>query len=136
MAKRTKKIPRIRGSYRFSLLGIELEEVRAKILQRRLQLLVHSHLYYCMGESLVSDNTWDKWARELVYLQEKYPKISARVDYYQNFKDFVGSTGFDLPYLNPEISLKAKQLLKAKEEGYVRNSRHSNHRKNLRVDVL
>lgn len=89
----------------------EVTEERGLIQRRRLQILIHSWLYYKMDTSLVSDQTFDSWANELVVLQTMYPKISERVIYAKEFKDFDGSTGFDLPYSNPEIERKGLQLL-------------------------
>lgn len=111
MARNKGNEPFIRGTHYLTEAGVETTEVRAKILQRRLQILVHSALYYGMGESLVSDHTWNKWAQELVKLQKENPTISERVDYHEAFENFDGSTGFDLPYRHPEIMAKAQYLL-------------------------
>lgn len=88
-----------------------IQTISEKIQQRRYQMLVHSYLYYQLGESLVSDHDFDRWARELVELQEKYPEESEKVRYYREFKDFDGSSGFDLPYTMPEIQDKGNRLL-------------------------
>ena len=40
--------------------------IAEKIQQRRLQILVHSCIYYELNGSSVSDKQWDTWARELV----------------------------------------------------------------------
>lgn len=111
MARNRSKGPFIKGTYYLTKAGVETTEVRAKILQRRLQILVHSAIYYGMGESLVSDHTWNMWAQELVKLQKENPTISKRVDYHEAFENFDGSTGFDLPYRHPEIMAKAQYLL-------------------------
>ena len=111
MARKGSKGPFIRGTYYLTQAEVETTEVRAKILQRRLQILVHSAIYYGMGESLVSDHTWNMWAQELVKLQRENPTIAKRVDYHEAFENFDGSTGFDLPYRHPEIMAKAQYLL-------------------------
>lgn len=90
---------------------VYIQTVEEKILQRRYQMLVHSYLYYELGESLVSDSTFDKWANELVELQESYPEEAEKVRYHRDFQDFDGSTGYDLPYDRPEVIKKAHQLL-------------------------
>ena len=41
------------------------EQVAATIKQRRLQLLVHSCIYYEFNQSIVDDATWARWAVEL-----------------------------------------------------------------------
>ena len=55
------------------------------IQRRRLQILVHSCLYYEMDTNLIDDKQWDTWARELVDLQKQYPDISKEVDWYEAF---------------------------------------------------
>lgn len=89
------------------------QEIKIKelILRRRLQILVHSCIYYRLNTNMISDSTFDEWSKELVELQRKYPKISKLVKYYDSFKDFDGSSGFDLPYGEPWVLNKAQQLL-------------------------
>ena len=119
----------IRGTYYLTEAGVEADEVRTLILRRRLQVLVHSCLYYVFNENLLSDSTWSAWARELVELQRKYPSIAARVDYAKEFQDFDASTGFQLPTRNFEIMAKAQYLLDIrKEKANVRDSGHQAHR--------
>lgn len=82
------------------------------INQRRRQLLVHSIIYYEFNENIISDHTWSKWAMELVSLQNQYPDIAKTCIYAESFKDFDGSTGFNLPLDDPWACAKAQQLLK------------------------
>ena len=86
-----------------------------KIKQRRLQLLIHSCIYYELNDNIVSDATWSKWANELVELQKKYPEESSHTPLFLEFKNFDGSTGMDLPITKPEVISKAKYLLSMKE---------------------
>lgn len=72
-------------------------KIADKILQRRLQMMVHSYLYYDLDTTLVSDFTFNRWGQELVQLQLDYPDISENVEYAADFKDWDASTGFDLP---------------------------------------
>lgn len=68
----------------------------AKIIRRRGQMLVHSYLYYHCDTSLISDDTWQEWANDLVALQEKY---GTEFDYFdEEFADWDGSTGCHLPH--------------------------------------
>lgn len=85
--------------------------IAAKIQQRRLQLLVHSYLYYNQNTNLISDATWDRWAKELVKLQKDNPDIASKVIYAEAFKNFDGSSGFDLPYTDDLIVKNAMRLL-------------------------
>lgn len=114
---------RIKGTHYLTKAGFETTGARDLILRRRLQVLVHSCLYYYFNHSLVSDRQWQSWADELVSLQEKYPLTSERVDYHQAFKNFDGTTGFDLPITNPEIIRKAQQLLKGGKHEQRKNSK-------------
>lgn len=126
----------IRGTYYLSQAGVEADEVRTLILRRRLQILVHSCIYYEFNQNLVSDQTWSKWAKELVKLQKQYPRIAERVDYAKEFRNFDGSTGFYLPTKNVEILSKARYLLKIHKEdkhGYVG---HQAHRAKSGSDVI
>ena len=91
------------------------EEVYHKILQRRRQILVHSYIYYELDDSLVEDSKWSKWARELVDLQKSYPDISKEVPYYESFKDFDASTGFDFKY-DEKTKKRAEMLLSMRGE--------------------
>lgn len=83
------------------------------INRRRHQILVHSYLYYELGENIISDYDFDYWSKELVDLQRNYPEESKAVKYYDEFKDFDGSSGFDLPYDYPNIQARGNQLLEA-----------------------
>ena len=70
-------------------------DIMSKILQRRKQIVIHSMIYYRMGTSIVDDYTFDKWARELVSLQKDYPQESKNTKYYEEFKDWDGTTGMN-----------------------------------------
>lgn len=103
---------KIKGTGSHSLLDVEWDEIRSLILRRRLQILVHSNLYYHKDKPIIQDHVFDSWSQELVKLQKKYPQIAERVDYHYYFEKFDGSTGMDLPYLMPEIDSKAQQIAK------------------------
>lgn len=86
-------------------------EIADKIQKRRLQILVHSCIYYHMNKNIVSDKQYDTWSRELVKLQNENPKISGKVCWAESFKGFDGSTGFDLPITDPWVMQKANYIL-------------------------
>ena len=86
--------------------------IAEKIQQRRLQILVHSYLYYQVDTNIVDDNTWATWGKELVSLQEQYPEIAKRVIYHKEFANFDPSTGQGLPYNDKRIVRIAKRLMK------------------------
>lgn len=85
--------------------------IAEKIQQRRLQLLVHSCIYYELNRNIISDKKWDEWARELVQLQHDYPDISEKVIWHEAFADWDASTGAFLPLKDKWVVDKAKWLL-------------------------
>lgn len=89
-------------------------KIAEKIQRRRLQILLHSYLYYELNTNLISDHTFDKWEGELVKLQKSYPDIAAQVDWAEAFEDWDGSTGAFLPYSNP-ITVSIAHLLLGKD---------------------
>lgn len=86
--------------------------IAEKIQQRRLQILVHSYLYYELDTNLVDDNTWANWAKELVALQNANPDLAKRVIYHEAFSSFDPSTGQGLPYNDEQIVKIATRLKK------------------------
>ena len=86
-------------------------EIAELIQQRRLQMLVHSCIYYEFDRNLISDKQWDEWARELRTLQEHYPNIAEKVIWYDAFKDWDASTGAFLPLTESWVVAKAKILI-------------------------
>lgn len=95
--------------------GPKLDEtIKEKILQRRLQILVNSLIYYRMDTTLVTDAQFDKWAYELRDLQKKYPKECEATKYYEYFKNWDGTTGFNLPYY--QFRDTAERLIRYRNE--------------------
>ncbi len=82
------------------------------IKRRRLQILVHSCVYYMMDDNLVSDEQFDSWAKELEKLMKENPGLySDRFDY--AFEEWDSSSGYNLPHRDPWVMSVAKQLLSA-----------------------
>lgn len=90
--------------------GEELK-IAEKIQQRRLQMLVHSYIYYDLDNNLISDTVWSQWAVELAQLQKDYPEIEKQVPYRDGFEEWDGSTGAFLPYKTPQIQCIAARLM-------------------------
>lgn len=88
-----------------------MEQILELMNRRRRQILVHSCLYYRFNENIISDHTYDMWCKELAELQIKHPEVSKQGVYYEFYKDFDGSTGFDLPIHNTEIINTASRIL-------------------------
>ena len=95
--------------------GEELK-IAEKIQQRRLQMLVHSYIYYRMDDNIVTDHQWSAWAVELAELQNKYPDIEKQIPLRKGFEDWDGSSGAFLPLDEPRIKTKARKLLGLPEE--------------------
>lgn len=92
---------------------IDMEQVIAELInRRRRQILVHSAIYYNLNSNIITDETWSKWATELVTLQKTYPYIAEKCVYADAFRDFDGSTGFDLPLRDPWVMERAERLLR------------------------
>lgn len=79
-----------------------------KIRQRRVQMLVHSYLYYTLDSPVITDEKWQQWADELTVLQEELKEIGF---YDEEFADWNGSTGMHLPK-DDWIDRRAKWLHK------------------------
>lgn len=90
--------------------------VAEKIKQRRLQMIVHSAIYYILNDNIISDAQWSQWANELKVLQENYPETAAEVEYAEYFKDWDASTGFNLPINEDWVLNKARQLLHSRDK--------------------
>lgn len=89
------------------------EQISELILRRRRQVLVHSILYYRLGESIISDHIFDSWARELAKLQQDNPKLSENIPYMREaFWDYTGETGYYLPLTDERATKVALDILK------------------------
>lgn len=89
----------------------EIQTLSEKIRQRRIQMLVHSYLYYEMDENVVDDHKWQQWADELVELQ----KQKMNINFYDDaFRDWTGASGAFLPFDNWVVE-RAKKLLHLKQ---------------------
>jgi hypothetical protein len=80
--------------------------------RRQSQILVHSFLYYQLDTNIIPDHTYDLWCKELAEWQKENPELFKLTVYYQEFKDFDGSSGYDLPFSNPEIQSTGYKILK------------------------
>lgn len=91
------------------------EEVVALIRRRRRQLIVHSCIYYELNTNLISDHTYDSWAKELANLHKQYGvvKINCYDEYFKDWIAGVASTysGYQLPLRDPDIYSLALRLV-------------------------
>lgn len=78
---------------------------KIELLQR--WIIVHSIVYYNLGQSIVTDSQFDRNCYQLVSLMGQHPRQSRLSHYARYFEDFDGSTGYDLPNkLSPEDAIK------------------------------
>jgi hypothetical protein len=56
------------------------DEIRTKIWKRRTQCLIHRYLYYVLNQTLVPDQEYDRFERELRSLVANHPEIAAQVE--------------------------------------------------------
>ena len=71
-------------------------DILAKINQRQRQIILHSVLYYKFDSNMVTDETWMRWANELVQLQRDFPALTEQSVFYMTMKGFDASTGSHL----------------------------------------
>lgn len=86
-------------------------DIKARIRQRRAQMLVHSCIYYELNDSVVSDDQWQKWADELERLQREHPEFTKIGFFDWEFRDWTGATGAHLNHREPWVLAKAKYVL-------------------------
>ena len=85
------------------------------IKRRRLQMLIHSCLYYELDNELISDAQFDTWALELAELLSKHSNVySDRFDQY--FEDWTGDTGMHFNHRDPWVLSRAEYLVKLHEK--------------------
>jgi hypothetical protein len=94
----------------------DVVSIKAKIRQRRAQMLVHSCIYYDMNHNIISDHKWQEWADELEVLQRENPEC-CKIDFFDfEFHDWTGATGNHLPLQDPWVAGKAKWLVEYDNE--------------------
>ena len=89
-------------------------KIMEEIKRLRLCVLVHSIIYYRLNTNIVSDFQYDKFAKKLKALQDKYPELSKAVpEYVKEFEGWDGCSGYNLKCMSdPWAVKKAIQLVK------------------------
>lgn len=94
------------------------------LITKMSHVIVHSYIYYVLNSSVVSDSTFDKLSQEVASLIKEYPEDASEHRDYKLFKDFDGSTGYNLvgddPYWLDRASIvmwSYEQNAKQKREG-------------------
>ena len=113
----------------FDSLPMKYWDIKTRIeyLQRR--IIVYSIIYYELNNSIISDRDYDIISKQLTVLQNENKEEAKKSHYWYVFKDFDGSTGFNLYYdlnkLDKEHSMMIahmvlNQYLKSLKEGKVK----------------
>lgn len=75
-------------------------------------MLVHSYIYYVLGDNVVSDHRWQEWANDLVKLQKENGWEFGFYD--SQFQDWDASTGYHLKY-DPDIQNAALKVVRLRD---------------------
>ena len=94
------------------------DEIKAKIRQRRAQMLVHSCIYYELNDNIISDHLWQKWADELEELQSNHPHCCNIGFYDSEFSNWTGATGNHLPHRDPWVMRKSQYIMMLHRNSY------------------
>lgn len=109
-------MPLFKVEQKTNIITKEEQVIANEIKRLRKAILVHSVIYYRLNTNIISDIQFDKFAKRLQKLQNQYPSISKKVDeFYKEFKDWDGCSGFNLPLGNIWANNKARYLLTLKE---------------------
>ena len=91
----------------------ESADITAKLAQRARQFLLHSFLYYRLGESVIGDEAFDRYTEELRALRAAYPR--AELPYAGLIDPALGpeASGYQIRHYPPEIVSAAFKVLYA-----------------------
>lgn len=88
--------------------------VAEEIKRLRLNIILHSCMYYELNENIWDDITFDLKCKRLVGLLREYPDVySDRFDHF--FVEWDGSSGYHFPHRDPWVLGKAQMLLKLQQ---------------------
>lgn len=99
------------------------QSIKLLIKRRRLQMLVHSCIYYELNDNVWTDHQWQEKADELQQLQHDYPHLKQIDCWDWEFRDWDGSTGAHLPHRHPWVYAKANYILELAQNDATRNLR-------------
>ncbi len=72
------------------------ETIEQKINRLQKSIILHSYIYYELVDSIINDKIYDKMCHEYLTLIKDYDIKKSK--FYIVFRDFDGTTGFDLYY--------------------------------------
>lgn len=89
------------------------KNIYKKIQNQRLNILIHSYIYYELNDNRISDHEFDRRCQILVRLQEMYPVEASYARWSDEFYNWKGESGYGLPY--KDVSSLAISLMNAKD---------------------
>lgn len=98
--------------------NIAREIIKERILSKRRNILIHSCIYYKLNTNVIQDFEYDKLCNDLVWLQERFPKIAEETPLHNIFKDWGNeetTSGYNLPISNPKVIERAMRIVKINE---------------------
>ena len=94
----------------------DVTKVAELIHRRRRQVALHSYLYYCLDESVITDHQYEYLVLNLIEMQTRFPQIAASVNFMKRMfleHDF-SATGFHLgSYVKNSNSKAAESVVSA-----------------------
>jgi len=93
--------------------------IKQELRMLRAQMLVHSHIYYELDDSLITDHEWQARADRLTKLQAKVAAKygHCKIGFFDDaFQAWDGSSGYHLPLRDPWVVAKAAKLLRMRDE--------------------
>lgn len=75
-------------------------------------ILVHSYIYYELGENIISDDFFDCISNDLLKCMSENRENFMNSDYFKCFADFDGNSGYYLDYKRPEIISVSNRIMK------------------------
>lgn len=95
-------------------IAIEGEDGIQRLIDNlRWFVALHSHIYYDLGEAVVSDEAWDRKARKLGNLQATHSPHAGSW-FNEEFDGFTGDTGYHLP-TTPALEEQAERLIEKQD---------------------
>jgi hypothetical protein len=83
--------------------------------QLRRWVALHSHIYYDLGQTVASDEGWDRKALQLAHLQATHGYDSGTWKN-EDFAAFTGDTGYHLP-VTDKLEEEARHLIEKQDSG-------------------
>jgi hypothetical protein len=99
------------------------EKVILELINRKeRQILVHSYIYYEKNDNIWTDFKYDEVSKELATLIEEHPTVAKQAYWFHYFKEWDGSSGYDLPMDDPWVRTVGERVYRI----YLKNRGNNN----------